>query len=439
VSSLPRVLVVDDDRRFRAAVVDLLEELGCAPEQVSGAQQALRALEADRYDLVLMDLRMPGLSGHDLLRRLERGVPVVAMSGTGTMDDVIAVLRRGAVDFLRKPFEAHQLQRALRRALGDRTPEPQGTSRFEPEPTGPWVRPPSLGRPRSRPEPIPAPKPADRCGNLTDALADMELELPVIAPIAESIRKLLRDPGSSVEAVVSVVQRDPTISAVLIKLANSSLYGGQIPATGLRSACLRLGTRRALGTAHQVLVRALFDLGGELQTVADGMWRNTAVTAFVARELGTRIRHPDPEELHLAAMLHNLGELVLLRAFGQLVGKRRCPEGALQALATRVERSHEDVGRRLIKSWGMPSDLVLLAGAHHRKPWRPESKEAAARRQLVVAAWSGAWHAGYRYLPGEPPPEPDELLQGLGLERADLDKALAEAERWLETAAGEPR
>ena len=437
-SSPPKVLVVDDDRQFRAAVAEALTDLGYAPSQVPGAQEALHELEAERYDVVLLDLRMPGLSGHDLLRRLERGIPVVAMSGTGTMDDVIAVLRRGAVDFLRKPFGPRQLEQSLRRALGEGAPPPQGAPNLRQDPTGGWSRPSHDRREavqrvdRAGPDTA-----ADPCHHLAQALHDGEIELPAIAPIAEDVRRLLRDPTCPVEQVVAVVERDPTIIACLLKLANSSYYGGQVPAQGVRAACLRLGNQQALSVAHQVLVHGLFDLTGELAKTAEAMWRNTVVSSFVARDLATRVGLPDPQDLHLSAMLHNLGELVLLRAFGKLVAGRRCPDGALEALAGQIGRHHEEVGRRLMKAWGMPSDLVLLAGAHHRKPWRPESKEATTRRRLIIASWSGACRAGYSYLPGDPPPDPEELLRGLGLGPEDMAETLVQAERWLETASGE--
>lgn len=428
-----RVLVVDDDRRFRAALAETLVDLGYEPVETPGAQEALRELQQGRIDVVLLDLRMPELSGHDLLRRLERGVPVVAMSGSGTMNDMIALMRQGAVDFLHKPFDPQQVEVALRRALGDRATTPEPGLRA-PAPTDPRVRP-TRSSPRSlRPDEPPAG--TSPCDRLDETLSAGEVELPAIAPIAGRIRKLLHDPTCSVEEVVAVLKRDPTITGCLLKLANSSFFRGQVPATGLRAACLRLGNRRALTVAHQILVRGLFDLEGDLQSVAEAMWRNAAVTAFVARELAVRAGLPDPEGVHLAAMLHNLGELVLLRAFGAIVGGGPCPPGALEKLAPKIERSHEDVGRRLMKAWAMPSNLVLLAGAHHRKPWRPEFKEDMTRRQLVLASWALACRAGHRYLPGEDPPDPAELLSELDLDPADLDEVLEEAERWLAEADG---
>jgi hypothetical protein len=71
-------------------------------------------------DVVLLDLRMSGIDGHTFLRRLEAlgaTLPVVVMSGTGTMEDVVDVLRAGAVDFIHKPWTRDELAGALSRAL----------------------------------------------------------------------------------------------------------------------------------------------------------------------------------------------------------------------------------------------------------------------------------------------------------------------------------
>jgi len=409
VSRAPGVLVVDDDRTFRAAVCADLTELGCVTEDAADAREALRRLEAEDFDLLLLDLRMPGLSGHDLMRRLPRRVRVIGMSGAVTVEDVVALMRRGALDFLTKPFTFDQLETALRRALGPMVPARTSRRRT----SGRC----STSRRVSRREQT-SDRPADRVEDLDVA----EVELPVIAPIAAEIRRLLREPARSVEAVERVLKRDPTITAALLKLANSSFYRGQVPVEGLRAACVRLGDRRALTVAHAALIRGLYDLDGDLRLVADAMWRNTAVTAHVARELADRTGLVDPEQVHLAATLHNLGELVLLRAASRMANSR--PTSSAERLARMIRESHEDVGRRLMKAWGMPGDVVLLAGAHHRKPWRPESKEATIRRRLVLASWSGAWRAGHRYLGGPDPEEPDDLLESAGLGRADLDEAL---------------
>lgn len=116
----PKVLVVEDDALFRQSVTRLLIDRGYQVDATSDVGAALEVIEQHPPDVVLLDLQLPDRSGHALLRVLQRrstSPPVVVLSGTGTMEDVIEVLRRDVVDYLVKPVPPDQLCRALDKAL----------------------------------------------------------------------------------------------------------------------------------------------------------------------------------------------------------------------------------------------------------------------------------------------------------------------------------
>jgi DNA-binding response OmpR family regulator len=111
----PRVLVVDDDRAIRDLVGALLEDEGYAVRCVGDGTAALGATEGETFDLVVADVRLPGLDGAELARRLvARGVPVVLMSAA-----YAAVEVPGAA-FVPKPFDLDRLLREVRRAVRPR-------------------------------------------------------------------------------------------------------------------------------------------------------------------------------------------------------------------------------------------------------------------------------------------------------------------------------
>lgn len=118
------ILVVDDDTLFLASLGRMLERIGLEPLCVETIDEALASLERRAFDLVLLDLEFPRRSGIVLLKALQARVgqppPVVVMSGAASFDDLIEVLRRGAVDYLRKPFPPEELSAALDRALARR-------------------------------------------------------------------------------------------------------------------------------------------------------------------------------------------------------------------------------------------------------------------------------------------------------------------------------
>ncbi len=103
-----RLLVVDDDRAFRLSTAELLRQEGYRVDGAADAREAVDALARGGYDLVLLDLRMPGLDGNSLvevLRARGEDVPILMISGFGTIDAAVQSLHLGADDFLTKPVD----------------------------------------------------------------------------------------------------------------------------------------------------------------------------------------------------------------------------------------------------------------------------------------------------------------------------------------------
>jgi CheY-like chemotaxis protein len=115
-----RVLVVDDERNIRLTVVRALEPLKLAADEALNGEDALEKMKTQSYDLILLDLKMPGMDGMEVLRRLrERGAAdkVVIITAHGTIDNAVEAMKLGAIDFLQKPFSPDQLRRAASQAL----------------------------------------------------------------------------------------------------------------------------------------------------------------------------------------------------------------------------------------------------------------------------------------------------------------------------------
>ncbi len=122
--TLPRrILIVDDDRAMREMLVSLFKERGLWVEDASSADAALAFAADQEFDVVLSDVRMPGLSGIELvgqLRRLRPATPVVLMTAFGSIDSAVDAMRSGAFDYLTKPFEPDAVILAVERALSHR-------------------------------------------------------------------------------------------------------------------------------------------------------------------------------------------------------------------------------------------------------------------------------------------------------------------------------
>ena len=125
----PRVLIVDDDRVFRLSTAALLRADGYDVHTAASGQGAVEALRASRFDVMLLDVKMPGADGIavvEALRLWGDGIPVLMISGVGTVSDAVRALHVGADDFLTKPVEPDLLSARIAELL-ERRPNVTGS------------------------------------------------------------------------------------------------------------------------------------------------------------------------------------------------------------------------------------------------------------------------------------------------------------------------
>ena len=111
-----RVMIVEDEEAVRDVFRDFLAGLGHEPIAVATAEDALEKLVGEQPDAILLDIRLPGMSGLDFLELpavQESGVPIVAVSGVATEAQARECLKRGALDFIHKPVSLDRLSAVL--------------------------------------------------------------------------------------------------------------------------------------------------------------------------------------------------------------------------------------------------------------------------------------------------------------------------------------
>src|SRR5882724_9837248 len=117
---MAKVLVVDDERRMRRILQILLERMGIESVAAENCDEALERFQAENVGLVLTDLKMPGMSGLELLarvRELDADVPVIVLTAYGTVETAVEAMKLGAFDYVLKPFDVETVELTIRKAL----------------------------------------------------------------------------------------------------------------------------------------------------------------------------------------------------------------------------------------------------------------------------------------------------------------------------------
>jgi len=117
------ILVVDDDEEINTVLEKILKNLGFSVRSVLGGEDALKALKDMAFTFLLTDMRMPNMSGMELIKRVSSDFPdvnIIAMTGYSEGYRYIDVLNSGASDFIKKPFESGELEAKIKRIINER-------------------------------------------------------------------------------------------------------------------------------------------------------------------------------------------------------------------------------------------------------------------------------------------------------------------------------
>ena len=114
------ILVVDDEKNIRLTLKESLETIGMSVNTAVNGEEALTMLETGGYGIVLLDLKMPGIDGMEVLRRIRMDNPttrVIIITAHGTIEAAVEAMKLGAVDFIQKPFTPNEIRELVTTVL----------------------------------------------------------------------------------------------------------------------------------------------------------------------------------------------------------------------------------------------------------------------------------------------------------------------------------
>lgn len=333
-----RILFVDDEPNILQGLRRMLRSMRHEWDMVfaESASQALELLTQRPFDVVVSDMRMPGMDGAQLLAEVRRRYPqTVRIILSGHSDQEMILRCVGPThQYLGKPCDADTLKAAVTRACALRELSTNEA--------------------------------------LTQLIAGIQT-LPCLPTLYLEVVEAIQAPHGSLETIGRIIERDMGMSAKILQLVNSAFFGVGRQVSNPAQAVGFLGLDIVKALILSVKVFAEFDATQMSGLCLDTLWHHSVATAAFAKHIAT-MEHGDRkmiDDAFMAGLLHDTGKLIfaahLPHAYSQalrLAQAERMPLWEAERII--LGASHAEVGAYLLGLWGLPDPLVEALAFHHR-------------------------------------------------------------------------
>ena len=333
-----RILFVDDEdlalRGLNRLLYSMREEWDM--EFLDSGEKALKRMAAAPFDVIISDMRMPGMNGAELLNEVMKRHPkTVRLILSGYADRELILKCVGSThQYLSKPCDADALKMTIRRAA-----ELERTMK-------------------------------------TDALRQLVtrcVELPSVPAVFSEMVEALQDPESDIETIGSIVVKDGAMTAKILKLVNSAFFGLGHKISEPNEAVAYLGTDTIKSLVLFANAFAEYERIKLNNFSVEALWAHSLVAARAAKIVAT---YEDAErkladEAYVAGLLHDVGKLVfaanLPEEYQKALDLAREKKISLAAAEREIFGvDHADIGGYLLGLWGLPVPVVEAIALHHR-------------------------------------------------------------------------
>lgn len=325
-------MFVDDERQILRALNRLYMDTGYQTVLMNSGEEALAFMEHTPVNLVVSDIRMPGINGFDFLRQVKEKHPEtmrVALSGYTDSRAIYKALEENVAKmYMFKPWDNRELLNTIDKM-------------FQLE------------------EVFTDKKIMDLINNLDD--------IPTIPSLYNKIRIMIQE-DEDIEKIAKLIESDQSSSAKILRIANSAFYGAK---TGsISQAIMYIG----LANIKSILLsNAVFNAKGPMKDQIRELWHHAALTNKMTNHLFMKINGKKiPNVFAAAGLLHNVGMVVLMSHFPELCLEIMGPsegnhDDPPEIGTTILGVTHEELGGYLLNWWELPLPIVESA-LYHRNP-----------------------------------------------------------------------
>jgi len=209
--------------------------------------------------------------------------------------------------------------------------------------------------------------------------ADLDLDrvtqaidrLPAVPAVVHEINRILASPDANASVVARAVERDQIVTVKLLRLANSAFFGCRGRVGSVAHAVILMGFNLLRNVVLSCALRsALGDRGVMGQIDLDRFWNHAFATALLSRRISELARTEEQDEAFLGGLLHDVGQIVLVTAFGkpyiEVLESAASEEGLLLYERTSFSMDHPQAGKLLADKWNLPRLVCRAIAEHHQ-------------------------------------------------------------------------
>jgi len=340
------ILFVDDEPKLLSGLKRMLFPYGDLWEMefVSSGAEALRVLAASNFDVIIADMRMPGMNGAELLKEVAKLYPqMVRMILSGTWEQDLRVqAAMVAHQYLSKPCDPEVLKTTLDRAFALRD---------------------VLVEPALR------------------ALISRTTSLPSTPAIYRQVIQVLQAPDASAQQIGATLAQDMAMTAKVLQLVNSAFFGLRRHITSAEDAVMFLGIDTVKALALSVSAFSSFNPSKCPRFSIEKLQQHSTAVAANARDIAKsqKASKQATDDAFVAGLLHDVGQLVFVAHHADEYDRVLCAVAAGERTLTEAERdtfgtTHAEMGGYLLWLWGLPDSVVEAVAFHHNPSRCPDGQ-----------------------------------------------------------------
>ena len=339
-----RIIFVDDQPNVLKGFKRMLHPMRDEWEMTftEGGAEALKIMAEEPFDIIISDMRMPGMDGIQLLTEVKRNYPnMIRIILTGYSDYDITMRSVGVThQFLFKPCEPDKLKNTIVRACA-----------------------------------------------LREILADEKLKemvsqlesLPSVPSLYTELVGVLSSPEATIEKVAEVISKDVAMTAKVLQIVNSAFFGLGRHISNTTQAVTYLGFETIKALALSIKVFSQFDSAKMKSFSIENLWNHSAVVGSVAKEIAkSRLREKSEiENAFMSGLLHDIGKLLFAMnmsdSYNEAVSRAAEEGRPLEEVEREIfGTTHAELGSYLLGIWGLPDPIVEAVAFHHMPQQCPE-------------------------------------------------------------------